>query len=304
MKRCPKCKDNKVVIFDSDSDWCPKCNEQFPTVAEEKDACETGCKHFHGGEIAHHPDCIFYPESRTKMYDDLVVEHKRFEKDIIRVLVEINAEILKNVDKPNLGKKGCEKRLRQLLANDYIKEPEELDIITEMTALKEALNNMYFAYVNKDEEFPHSFEIEAVNESEELLKISNKLKDNRKQYEEDTTEELSKSYKDIANLRMAIDKLKGDLSDANQREYDLRLKTIKQKDTKALMYKTLLECIGNPELDIIDDLELDIRDWMEMIDKLLNGVSKEEAFDCDDCPPEYTDWRCKICKIWDENGQM
>jgi len=186
MKRCPYCKDNKVVIFDSDNDWCPRCNEQFPTVAVEEDVCEVGCKHFHGGEIAHHPDCIFYPESCTKMYDDLVAEHKRFENDIKRVIVEINAEILKNIDKPNLGKKGCAKRLRQLLSNDYIKDPEELDIVTEIAALREALNNMYFAYVNKDEEFPHDFEIQAVNETEKLLKISNKLKDNRKQYRKDS----------------------------------------------------------------------------------------------------------------------
>ena len=58
--------------------------------------------------------------------------------------------------------------------------------------------------------------------------------------------ELSTSYKDVANLRLAVDKLKGDLSDANQREYDLRLKTLKQRETKTMMYRTLLECIGDP----------------------------------------------------------
>jgi len=129
MKRCPKCKDNKVVIFDSDNDWCPKCERWFPAVAEEEDKCEVGCKHYHGGEIKHHKDCYFYPESISKMYDDLKAENKIF---------------------------------------------------------KEALNNMYFAYANKDEEFPHSFEIKAVNESEELLKIRNKLKDNLKQYRKDS----------------------------------------------------------------------------------------------------------------------
>jgi thiol-disulfide isomerase/thioredoxin len=296
MKRCPKCKDNKVVIFDSDNDWCPKCNEQFPTVAEEEDACETGCKHFHGGEIAHHPDCIFYPESRTKMYDDLVKEHNRFGHDIKRVIVEINAEILKHIDAPNLGKKGCTKRLNQLLVNDYTKEPEELDIVTEITVLREALNDMYFAYVNKDEEFPHDFEIFAVDKAEKLLKIHNKLKDNRKQYEEDTIKELSKAYEDIANLRMAVDKLKGDLSDANQREYNLTLKQLKA----TMIYKTLLESIGDPQLDIVDDLELDIKDWMEMIYKLLNGADKEEAFGCFECSPENRDWKCKFCQIWED----
>ena len=34
------------------------------------DKCETGCKVFTGGEIRHHPDCVYYPESLSKMYDD------------------------------------------------------------------------------------------------------------------------------------------------------------------------------------------------------------------------------------------
>jgi hypothetical protein len=35
------------------------------------DKCEAGCKVFYGGEIRHHPDCIFYPESFSKLYDVL-----------------------------------------------------------------------------------------------------------------------------------------------------------------------------------------------------------------------------------------
>ena len=253
MKRCPHCKDNKVIKFEHNIDFCPKCKEHFPAVEEIEDACEMGCKHFHGGEIAHHPDCIFYPESRTKMYDDLAIEHKRFGHDIIKIIIEIQAEILKNVSAPNLGKKGCVTRLRQLLLDDYAREPEKSDF---------------------EKEF------------------------------EDTIKELNKSYEDVANLRMAVDKLKGDLSDANQREYNLQLKSLLRKDTKAMMYKTLLECIGDPELDIVDDLPLDIRDWMEMIDKLINGVDKERAFGCFECTPENMDWKCKICKIWSDNETM
>ncbi len=33
--------------------------------------CVTGCKHFYGGEVRHHKDCPYYPESFSKMYDDL-----------------------------------------------------------------------------------------------------------------------------------------------------------------------------------------------------------------------------------------
>ena len=169
MKRCPKCKDNKVVMSDSYVDFCPKCKEWFSTVAEEEDVCETGCRYFHGGEVRHHPDCIFYPESFTKMYDDLRIEHERFENDIKRIMVEINTEILKNVDAPNLGKEGCIKRLKQLLTNDYIKDPEELDILTEIAVLRKALKNMHFAYINKDADIPHQFETDAIQQYEALF---------------------------------------------------------------------------------------------------------------------------------------
>ena len=83
MKRCPRCRDNKVVIFDSDNDICHKCSYMFPTVVEEEDKCEAGCKHFHGGEIRHNKDCIFYPESRTQMYDDLKLEVEQLKKERI-----------------------------------------------------------------------------------------------------------------------------------------------------------------------------------------------------------------------------
>lgn len=39
--------------------------------------CVTGCKPYDGGERRHHKDCPHYPESFTKMYDDLNAENKR-----------------------------------------------------------------------------------------------------------------------------------------------------------------------------------------------------------------------------------
>lgn len=43
-------------------------------TAEEK--CEAGCITYTGGEIKHHKDCVFYPESLTKMYDDLKAKYE------------------------------------------------------------------------------------------------------------------------------------------------------------------------------------------------------------------------------------
>jgi len=36
------------------------------------DKCRVGCKVFTGGEIRHHRDCVFYPESFSKMFDDCI----------------------------------------------------------------------------------------------------------------------------------------------------------------------------------------------------------------------------------------
>lgn len=36
--------------------------------------CVAGCLDFHGGEKRHHKDCPFYPESFSKMYDDLLAK--------------------------------------------------------------------------------------------------------------------------------------------------------------------------------------------------------------------------------------
>ena len=41
--------------------------------------CQAGCKYFSGGEVKHHKDCVHYPESFSKMYDDIYQQNK--EKD-------------------------------------------------------------------------------------------------------------------------------------------------------------------------------------------------------------------------------
>ena len=36
--------------------------------------CETGCMRFDGGEVKHHRNCPYYPESLTKMWHDREAE--------------------------------------------------------------------------------------------------------------------------------------------------------------------------------------------------------------------------------------
>ena len=134
----------------------------------------------------------------------------------------------------------------------------------------------YFAYINKDTGIPHQFETEAIQQYKKLLPEENSETENPKTaawYEaqvqelldiriafhnicgdtangadayfpdlvekelKNMTEELSTSYKDIANLRIAIDKLKGLLSDANQDVYDLKLKSLIRK----VLYEKILK---------------------------------------------------------------
>ena len=45
--------------------------KEINSLQKYKQRCETGCKKFYGGEILHHKDCFFYPESITKQHDQL-----------------------------------------------------------------------------------------------------------------------------------------------------------------------------------------------------------------------------------------
>ena len=48
----------------------------------ETDDCQAGCKFFTGAEVRHHPDCIYYPESFSKRYDDLKAKMELFVQDV------------------------------------------------------------------------------------------------------------------------------------------------------------------------------------------------------------------------------
>lgn len=58
------------------------------TLEEAK--CVNGCKHYYGGEIRHHKDCFYYPESFSKMYDDLERQQERSysEEEVFTLLMD------------------------------------------------------------------------------------------------------------------------------------------------------------------------------------------------------------------------
>lgn len=57
-----------------------------PTEARELPKCEAGCKIFEGGEIKHHEDCVFYPESLTKLNADKIASQQ---SEITRMKAEL-----------------------------------------------------------------------------------------------------------------------------------------------------------------------------------------------------------------------
>ena len=44
-------------------------------------SCVAGCKIFHGGEIKHHKDCPYYPDSLSQRYDEMKTELKKYKKE-------------------------------------------------------------------------------------------------------------------------------------------------------------------------------------------------------------------------------
>ncbi len=122
MKTCPICKGHKVITFDSDNDWCETCRKYFPSVAPEK--CAAGCQAYTGDEIRHHKDCIFYPESFSKRFDDLEKKHADLRRDISLLIVEIQQKILKKPMLPSIDKTYCVNRLLGI----FNKDEEQKDI--------------------------------------------------------------------------------------------------------------------------------------------------------------------------------
>ena len=57
----------------------------------EELVCAAGCTAFYGGEIRHHKGCPFYPESYTKMHEDLVAANNELIDEYNELLEEYEA---------------------------------------------------------------------------------------------------------------------------------------------------------------------------------------------------------------------
>lgn len=55
--------------------------------------CQAGCKAFTGGEIRHHKDCVFYSESFSEMYDNVVEQNAQLRKEIEELKERHSAQV-------------------------------------------------------------------------------------------------------------------------------------------------------------------------------------------------------------------
>lgn len=81
-------------------------------------------------------------------------------------------------------------------------------------------------------------------------------------------------------LRKAVDYIR-DLLDEN-----------KKQEKAHLAYKSLLGFFADPQYDILDDVELDIKDWVKNIEAVLSGERVEL---CGRCEDGEIYWHCWIC---------
>jgi hypothetical protein len=65
-----------------------------------EERCEAGCIAYHGGERRHHPDCFFYPESFTKLHDDLARDHAALQTEHARLKAALDAALADRLEKP------------------------------------------------------------------------------------------------------------------------------------------------------------------------------------------------------------
>ena len=50
-------------------------------MKKESNKCVMGCTHYTGGEIKHHYDCVYYPDSLSKRFDDLQSENEQLKAE-------------------------------------------------------------------------------------------------------------------------------------------------------------------------------------------------------------------------------
>lgn len=135
--------------------------EEYLSRKNSAVSCVAGCKNFTGGEVKHHPDCPFYPESFSKGYDELVEKLKECESK-----ANPAPKPEKRIEPPQDKKEGPKEAA---IAVKSFRSPKEINLIIQNVTQKEVLEDL-------KSELELSGEIYGTKKKEFLNRIEFKLK--------------------------------------------------------------------------------------------------------------------------------
>jgi hypothetical protein len=103
------------------SEYCKEqCSaNQQPTTEKPSvlPKCESGCKVFTGGEIKHHEDCVFYPESLTKLNADIIATQQS-EIDRLTSSIQVEKKWRKDADEDIASLKAALSKVAKAFPDD------------------------------------------------------------------------------------------------------------------------------------------------------------------------------------------
>ncbi|MEH0154011.1 hypothetical protein V6R21_07665 [Limibacter armeniacum] len=59
----------------------PNIKEYIDSLESKQPKCVAGCTHYTGGEIKHHKDCPYYPDSLSRLYDEAIAKIQSLESE-------------------------------------------------------------------------------------------------------------------------------------------------------------------------------------------------------------------------------
>lgn len=113
------------------SQFKPSKEEKTGGEVEESKKCVAGCMRYDGGEVKHHKDCVYYPESLSKMYDDLLSQSTPLTEDNYEVEAD---EPNKLIDKHFIKNKVYLTSNERHTIIDIIKEASKMSLSNKNSA--------------------------------------------------------------------------------------------------------------------------------------------------------------------------
>jgi hypothetical protein len=177
--RCSLCKEYFMAA--KRQPVCKSCCDTplafFKEPVKEQDQahkCESGCKVFTGGEIKHHEDCFYYPESLSERIKEL----EKQMSDSLKLYECQNQTIIKRNKEIESQKQLIEelKFKTENQAKDIRRRIEaEIQIVNQLHALSEPLKDMLNVFGVYDRSKCTQVQWDTLEEAKEALSKYNKL---------------------------------------------------------------------------------------------------------------------------------